>query len=121
MTLQVGALMGALVAAGVLELKPMLQHILTAAPADAAPEEPPAVVDSGDALKVLGALLNQITAKKGEAASLSAWESTSLTLEAFLPEVPPTTTTRTHRNECTRECAHANEIKLYNSMYNVPQ
>lgn len=82
----VGALMGALVAAGVLELKPMLQHILTAAPADAAPEEPPAVVDSGDALKVLGALLNQITAKKGEAASLSAWESTSLTLEAFLPE-----------------------------------
>lgn len=88
--------MGALVAVGVLELKPMLQHILMAAPADAAAEDPPAVVDSGDALKVLGALLSQITAKKGEAATLSAWESTSLKLEAFLPEVPPSPPPHAH-------------------------
>ena len=38
----------------------MAQHILTAGPPDAEADEPPAVVDSGEALKVLGALMQQV-------------------------------------------------------------
>ena len=53
-------MIGALVGAGVLELKPMLQHVLTAGPPDADPADEPAIVDSGDALKLLGALLQQV-------------------------------------------------------------
>lgn len=81
-----GTLIGALVVGGVLDLKPMAQHILTAGPPDAEADEPPALVDSGVALKVLGAVMRQVSEKKGDAAMLSAWQSAGLELEAFLPE-----------------------------------
>lgn len=38
----------------------MAQHILTAGPPDAEADDPPAVVDSGEALKLLGALMKQV-------------------------------------------------------------
>ena len=58
--MQIGTLLGALVAEGVLPLQSVAAQIADARPADGDPEFDEGLVDSGDALAVLGGLAAEV-------------------------------------------------------------
>lgn len=86
--LQVGAVLGELVAAGGADLKVLAMHIRTA---DANPDEvqegeDTMLVGGGGAAKTLGALLQRLAAAKGQEAAREAWQAAGEALPAFLPQ-----------------------------------
>lgn len=87
---QIGDVIGSLLAAQVLELGPIGQSILAAGSADAEEaeegEDSP-LVDSGLAGPVIAAALKQLAGTAGEAKALEAWKAAGLHLEEFLPSV----------------------------------
>ncbi|CAK0783381.1 hypothetical protein CVIRNUC_006580 [Coccomyxa viridis] len=85
----VGRAIGALVAQGALELKPMAEHILKAE-SEEDPErgqdEDAGLIDSGEGLKVIAAVLKRLQADKGAAPAKEAWTATGLTLLEYVPK-----------------------------------
>ena len=83
--------MGALVAAGRLDLNKVGEMVLAARdPGEeepAAPGEETELIDSGVGLAVLAACLRQVAAEGGEAAMAAAWRATGHRVALFVPEV----------------------------------
>ncbi|KAI3424276.1 hypothetical protein D9Q98_009630 [Chlorella vulgaris] len=85
---QIGSVLGALVAAGGLDLKSVAEHIRTA---DATPDEleegeDTMLVGGGGAIKTLGSLWQKLVERKGEEAAKEAWQATGEQLKAFMPQ-----------------------------------
>lgn len=83
--------MGALVAAGRLDLTEVCEMVLAARGPDeeepAAPGDETEMIDSGLGLAVLAACLRQLAAHGGEAAMAAAWRATGHRVARFVPEV----------------------------------
>ena len=83
--------MGALVAAGRLDLIKVCDMILAARDPDeeepTAPGEDYEIIGSGDGLAVLAACLRQLAAEGGEAAMAAAWRATGHRVACLVPEV----------------------------------
>jgi hypothetical protein len=77
---QLGGLLGALVAEGAAELKPLCQHILEAEGEDET------IVASGTAGKVVTALLREWDSRVDAEAVHAGWTAAALELPAFFPE-----------------------------------
>ena len=77
---QLGALLGALVAEGAAELKPLCQHVLEAEGEDET------IVASGTAGKVVTALLREWGSRADAEAVNAGWSAAALELPAFFPE-----------------------------------
>lgn len=77
---QLGGLLGALVAEGAAELKPLCQHILEAEGEDET------IVASGTAGKVVTALLREWGSRADAEAVNAGWTAAALELPAFFPE-----------------------------------
>lgn len=82
---QVGAVLGSLVAAGAADLKVLSEHIRTADMEEVPEGEDSLLVGSGNAAKVMAAVLRQLREEAGEDAAAEAYRAAGLDLRAFLP------------------------------------
>ncbi|KAK9834304.1 hypothetical protein WJX81_005155 [Elliptochloris bilobata] len=83
-----GAAMGALVAAGRMDLARVCAAVLAAVGPEeepAAPGEDSELIASGAALEIVGACLRRVTAERGDAAAAAAWRATGLNVLSFAP------------------------------------
>ena len=93
---QAGAVIGALVAAGLLDLARMAAAVRSAEDPDgepAGPDDEPELIASGGALDVVAACLKQLEAEKGSAGMAAAWQATGVDILSFAPSVRPQTET----------------------------
>ena len=88
---QIGTAMGALVAAGRLELSAMCAAVLVARGPEeeepAAPGGDSELIELGHGLAVLGACLQRLAAMAGEAAKTAAWRASGCRIARFVPAV----------------------------------
>lgn len=81
---QVGDVLGSLLANGMVDIKVIAQHILEA-DAEPVPEgEDSMMVDSGVALKALGATLRGLKTAKGTEETAAAWKATGLDIKSYI-------------------------------------
>ena len=85
--LQMGDVIGSLLASGVLQLEAIGNTILKAGSDDAEEGEDPLLIDSGKAALIVAASLQQFAATAGSETAVAAWRSSRLQLDAFLPSV----------------------------------
>ena len=85
--IQVGDLIGSLVAKSVLELEGIAKSILTAGNEENAEGEDAQLIDSGTGITVIAAALKQLEGQTSQAKAAEAWKETSLQLELFLASV----------------------------------
>lgn len=89
---QAGAVIGALVAAGKLDLAHMATAVRTAEDPEgepAGPGEDPELITGGGALDLVVACLKQLEEEQGSAAMAAAWQATGMDILSFVPSVPP--------------------------------
>jgi MA3 domain len=83
--LQVGDVLASLLANDMVELKVIAQHILEADPEPVPEGEESMTVDSGVAMKALGATLRGLKAAKGTEETAAAWKATGLDYKSYIP------------------------------------
>ena len=89
---QAGAVIGALVAAGKLDLGRMAAAVRAAEDPDgepAGPGEDTELIGGGFALDVVAACLKQLEAEKGSGAMAAGWQTTGADILSFAPSVRP--------------------------------
>jgi hypothetical protein len=86
---QVGDVLGALVASKTLDLAALGKHIQEAESEEFAderePDEPTMLIDGGAAAKLVGAMLKRLSADAGVEAAAEMWKESGLSFESFIP------------------------------------
>lgn len=85
--LQVGELIGSLVAKDVFELEGIAKAIISAGNEETPEGEDAQLVDSGVALSVIAVTLKQIEAQSNPERAQSSWKGTSLQIDSFIASV----------------------------------